>query len=282
MGPLLTRLNLAALGACLLAGCGVAPQLGPRESDGPTIVSLNPCTDAILAEVAGDGQLLAVSHYSHDPQATSMPLEQALAYPATGGTVEEVLALDPDVVVAGAFLAPATRNAFEQLGMQVETFGPALTVEESVRQVRRLGALAGQQGNADQLAARITAAWEQAGYEGEPLPTVLLQQGGVVPGPESLIARLMERSGLSLHSAARGLGQGGYLPLEEVMADPPGLFLAAGDGRMLRHPVLQWFSPMGYEPFDPALIYCGGPTIIHALDRLAELRRGYGTLARPL
>lgn len=272
MGPLLTRLNLAALGACLLVGCGVSPKPAPRESDGPTIVSLNPCTDAILAEVAGDGQLLAVSHYSHDPHATSMPLEQALTYPATGGTVEEVLALDPDVVVAGAFLAPATRNAFERLGVQVETFDPPMTVEESVRQVRRLGALAGQQGNADQLAARITSAWEQAGYAGEPLPTVLLQQGGIVPGPESLIARLMEKSGLSLHSAARGLGQGSYLPLEQVMADPPHLVLASGEERMLDHPVLKARDDMRFDALDPAMLFCGGPTIIRTLEGLAELR----------
>ena len=42
-----------------------------------------------------------------------MPAEQALRYPATGGTVEEVLALDPDVVVAGSFIAPATLAALE-------------------------------------------------------------------------------------------------------------------------------------------------------------------------
>ena len=55
---------------------------------------LNPCTDAILAEVAAPGQLLAISHYSKDPRASSMEAAVAARFAATGGTVEEVLALD--------------------------------------------------------------------------------------------------------------------------------------------------------------------------------------------
>ena len=98
---------LAALG--LLAGCAAPPAPMPRER--PTIVSLNPCTDAILAEVADREQILAISHYSQDPRGTSMELAQAREFRATGGTVEEVLALDPDVVVGSSFMEPATRGA---------------------------------------------------------------------------------------------------------------------------------------------------------------------------
>lgn len=254
----------------LLAGCS---QVGePYAGDGPTIISLNPCTDAILAEVAAPGQLLAISHYSHDPAATSLPMDVALGFPVTGGTVEEVLALDPDLVVAGSFLAPATRNALERLGIRVETFGPPLNVAESAAQVRQIGALAGREAEGEALARRITAAWDVAGYEGTPVDTLLWQQGGIVPGPDSLIAQLMERRGLALHSAARGLGQGAYLPLEEVLADPPQLVLAASDERMLEHPVIQQLAGVSYDEIDPALLYCGGPTIIAALERLQGLK----------
>ena len=97
---------LVGLLATLLAGCG-GQDAGAPTNDRPTIVSLNPCTDAILAEVSSPGQLLAISHYSHDPAATSMDLTKAMQFRATGGTVEEVLSLDPDIVVAGSFLPPA-------------------------------------------------------------------------------------------------------------------------------------------------------------------------------
>ncbi|MGC1271438.1 MAG: iron ABC transporter substrate-binding protein, partial [Croceibacterium sp.] len=84
----------------LLAACAAPPSGGPH----PAIVSLNPCTDAVLAQVADPGQLLALSHYSQDPRASSMPLAEARRFRVIGGTVEEVLALRPDVVVAGSFL----------------------------------------------------------------------------------------------------------------------------------------------------------------------------------
>ena len=72
-----------------------------------------------------------------------MPLAEARRFRATGGTVEEVLALDPDVVVAGTFLPPATAQAFDRLGIRVETFGIVPDLAENAAQVRRLAALAG-------------------------------------------------------------------------------------------------------------------------------------------
>ena len=89
MKPLIVA-SVLLLAACAGGGAGAPP---PER--GPTIVSLNPCTDAILAEVAAPGQLLAISHYSKDPRASSMEAAVAARFAATGGTVEEVLALDP-------------------------------------------------------------------------------------------------------------------------------------------------------------------------------------------
>lgn len=258
----------------LLAGCGTVP--APPRADGPspTIVSLNPCTDAILAEVTAPGQLLAISHYSHDPAASSMPAEQAARYPSTGGTVEEVLALAPDVVVASSYLDPASRAAFERLGVRVETLGIAASVGESVGQVRALAELAGQPQRGERLARRIEAAWGAAEFTGPKVSTLLWQQGGLVPGPDSLVARLMDRAGLALHSAARGLGQGAYLPLEQVLADPPALVLASGGEAMLRHPALGAMTGTRWEQFDPSLVYCAGPSIPRALARLRAARAG--------
>ena len=91
--------GVAFLAALLLPSCAGPPEQVEHRQH-PAIVSLNPCTDAILAEVADPAQILAISHYSHDPQATSMDLAAALRFRATGGTVEEVLALAPDIARA--------------------------------------------------------------------------------------------------------------------------------------------------------------------------------------
>lgn len=254
-----------------MTGCGGVAELPPRGPQ-PTIVSLNPCADAILAEVAAPGQLLAISHYSHDPAASSMPAAQAARYPATGGTAEEVLALAPDVVVASSFLAPDTRAALERSGVRVETVGITQTLGDSLAQVRALGAVTGEPERAEALAGRIETAWREAAFAGPKVETLLWQEGGIVPGGESLAAAMLEQSGFALQSSARGLGQGAYLPLEQVLADPPALVLASGDDPMLTHPVLRQVAGMEYRRFDSALLYCGGPTIIRALAQLRAIR----------
>ena len=258
--------------ALLLAGCAGGGS-APEDQDSPTIVSLNPCTDAILAEVTGPEQLLAISHYSKDPQASSMEPEQAARFASTGGTVEEVLALDPDVVVASTFLAPATRAALEKLGVRVVIFGGTSNVEESLQQVRELVALAGKPERGEQLVARIEEALESAAPDGASIEAALWQPGGIVPGEASLVSDLLRRTGFSAYGEARGMAQADYLSLEQVVADPPEVLLVAGSEAGQTHPVLDRIDGMRRVSFDTRLIYCGGPTIIRAAERLAEIRR---------
>ncbi|WP_271078224.1 ABC transporter substrate-binding protein [Aurantiacibacter sp. MUD61] len=267
------RLAVALL--LTLAGCS---QLGTERASAehPTIVSLNPCADAILAEITAPGQLLAISHYSHDPSASSMLAEDAARYASTGGTAEEVIALSPDMVVGDIFMAPATRRAFEQAGIRVETIGIVSSVEESAAQIEALGAATGNDHSAAIMSVRLQDQWEGLGWQGERIRALLIQQGDIVPGEQSLAHAMLENAGFSSLSAARGLGQGAYLPLEQVLADPPQVVIAAGDTRMLEHPVLSEVGGVERHSLDSSLLYCGGPTIPRALQRLLEIRRQVG------
>ena len=106
--------------------------------------------------------------------------------------------------------------------------------------------------------------------------TILWQPGGIVPGDGALVVALMRRVGLRPASATRGLGQGDRLPLEAVLVDPPELLLHAGprgdeQSRALHHPALRKLGLRSAE-FDPQLYYCGGPSLIRAAERLAQIR----------
>src|SRR5690606_37254665 len=186
----------------------------------------------------------------------------------------EVLALDPDIVVAGAFLPPATAQAFERLGIRVETFGIVDDLAENAAQVRRLAALAGRPERGEALVERIDAALALTRRRGAKVEALLWQQGGIVPGEGTLIAGLLAHTGFASHSTARGLGQGAYLPLEEVLADPPQVVIAAGSERMLTHPVLRELEQVRYERIDPSLLFCGGLSVILAVELLELIRDG--------
>lgn len=265
-----------ALAVLALAGCAANPVAEDERTDRPTIVSLNPCADAILAEIAAPGQLLAISHYSHDPSTSSMDLEIARTFAMTGGSAEEVIALAPDMVVADVFMSATTRSALERAGIGVVQLGIADNLEASLAQVRQLGDLARQEPQGEALAQHIEEAWNAAASSAEPVDTLLWQFGGIVPGEGTLAAAMLEQSGFVMQDAAREMGQGAYLPLEQVLADPPRLILAASEERMLTHPVLHKLEGVRYETFDPSLLYCGGPTIPRALDRLRDIRQTIG------
>ncbi len=233
----------------------------------------------MLAEVADPAQLLALSHYSSDPASSSMDIAVARRFPAVSGSVEEVVALRPDVVIAGSFLSPSAAAAFADLGIRVVRLPIAATVEESKAQVATLAALAGRPQRGAALNARIDAALAAAAPPpgAEPAPAVIWQSGGIVAGAGTLASDLLARTGFTNFAARRGLRQAQVLPLETMLADPPRVVLAAAgsegsEDRMLAHPALGGLPRTRRADFPPSLLWCGGPTIIRAAERLREVR----------
>jgi len=262
-----------------LAACSAQPHGGGERSH-PTLVSLNPCSDEVLAEVADPGQILAISHFSRDPAASSMGVERAKRFAATSGSAEEILALAPDIVIADEYLPAATRAALGDLGITLVSLPIARSIAESRKQVRDLARLAGHPERGEALDARIAAALAEAapGPGERRHSAVVWQGGGIVPGADTLIADLLARTGFTSLSAAKGMRQADFLPLEALLADPPELILAAGDpraneDRLLSHPALESLTGTRREKLDRSLLWCGGPTIVRAAHRLRAIRR---------
>jgi iron complex transport system substrate-binding protein len=241
----------------------------------PRIVSLNPCSDAILAEVADPAQILALSAYSRDPASASLAPGVAARFAVTHGTVEEVIALHPDVVIDGAFVAPATAGAYRRLGLRLETLGTQHSVADALADVRRLAAIAGHADRGEVLVRRIEAALAAAAPPpgAPPVDAVLWEWGGIVAGRNTLTGELLERTGFANLPARQGYGQADIYPIERMLAHPPRVILIVGHDRMLHHPALAHLKDTVRADFPAGLLYCGGPTIIRAVERLAQVRR---------
>jgi iron complex transport system substrate-binding protein len=241
------------------------------------IVSINPCIDAVLVEVAEPGQILAISHYSQDARATSIPLTTARRFAATSGTAEEVVALRPDIVLAGAHVSPSTIAALQRLKVPVQTFKVPESVAESIAQVRAIAAAAGQPARGEALVRRIEQAVARAAARkrGAAVPALIWQGSGLVPGENTLANELLRLAGFRNMSAAYGLKRWDVLPLEHLAARPPRVLLSdsvTGD-RMSGHRVLRRLDGrMLRAQFDERLLSCAGPVIIRALDRLSKVR----------
>ncbi|MFQ3666703.1 MAG: ABC transporter substrate-binding protein [Sphingomonadaceae bacterium] len=254
------------LAAVALAGASPAAAAPQR------IVSMNPCADAILAEVAAPAQIAAVSHWSHDPRATSMDLALARRFPRHFGTAEEVLRHRPDLVIAGAHTPAATRAAFARLGIPVLLVGVPASVAQSQAEVRAIAQAVGRPEAGDRLNARIDRALADAAVTGPRLPALLRTPAGVVPGAGTLMADLMVRTGFRNAAADLGLASWDVLPVERLVLEPPVLLLA--DSKAAPHPVLAKHN-VRMAAFDMRLLNCGGPSIIPAVARLSAIRKAH-------
>ncbi len=267
-----------ALAACTATPAHEAPQAPLR------IASLNPCSDAILAEVADPAQIAGLSSYSSDPASSSMDIATARRFAALGDSVEEVAAVRPDLVLTTNFMPPASARALERMGVRLEKVGMAPSVADSFAQIRQVARVAGHPERGEALIRRIEAALERAAPAPglRAIPALVWQSGGMVPGQDTMISELLTRTGFANAAGPMGLKQADLLPLEQVLANPPQVILTAGnlhgnEDRLLRHPALASLHGTTRARLDPGLLWCGGPTIVRAAERLAAVRGQLGS-----
>ncbi len=274
----------AALSLLLLGGCAAQKPAPPVSGATPVrIVSMNPCVDTILMEVANPAQIAAISHYSHDPRATSVPLKWAMQYPVVSGAAEDIIAAEPDLVIAGPHVSIQTIAALKRLGIPLMQVAVPETVDESKKQISDIAKRIGQQQSGIALNTRIDAAMATARTDGQQLSALIWQGSGLVPGKGTLADELLSRTGFRNLSKSLGLKQWDILSLEALLSEPPAVLLAgqanmgAGDAdanRMLSHPVLRKADTRIQVAHYPSnLLHCGGPIIIKSVARLAEIRR---------
>lgn len=249
------------------------------------IVSMNPCVDAILHDVADPNQIAGISHYSHDPRATSVPFGWAHRFPAVGDEAEDVVAMEPDLVVTGPHVAPQTAAALKRLGIPILMLPVPATVPESQAQIATIANAIGRepQGRAAiiRIERAVAAARQPAGSDA---PSALIwQDGGLVPGPGTLADDLLQRAGFRSASAQRRLAQWEMVSLEDLLWAPPDIVMtgragmetdAGNNDRVTRHPALSQASgKILLVAFPSSMLHCGGPVIARTMMRLAEIRR---------
>ena len=226
----------------LALATGMQPAAAEARNSPNRIVSMNPCIDAILMEVARPQQIAAISHYSQDASATSINLVLAKRFRTTAGTAEEVIALNPDLVIAGAHVALPTVHALQRMGIALLQTRVADSVQQSRAQIMQVADAVGAPARGRQLLARIDAALARATpaptstpkatprlqptpARAEPISAVIWQGEGMVPGAGTLADELLRRTGFRNMSSEYGLQQWDLLPLEQLLAHPPQVLL---------------------------------------------------------
>lgn len=269
--------------ALLLAADGALADVAAPKSPPQRIVSLNLCVDQILVDLVPRGRIAALTHLATDPDVSAV-VEQARGIPSTRGEAEVVLGLDPDLVIAGPYGVTATVSMLERLGRRVVKVQLANDLDGVRESVREVAAAVGETVRGETVIADFDARLTRAAVgHGTAAPSALVYQvNSLASGPGSLDDAVLRAAGYRNHSAVLGLGRGGGLPLEALVANPPDLLVLSGPveqhrtvvAENLRHPALaavRRARPSVVLPWRTFL--CGTPHVADAVEQLSAARR---------
>jgi iron complex transport system substrate-binding protein len=266
------------LGTALALGFSIATA---RAAPPQRIVSLNLCVDQILVDLVARERIAAVTHLAADASVSAAP-EKFGGVLSIHGAAEEVLARDPDLVIAGVYTTPATVDLLRRLGRRVVV----VPLPETIDGVRGLiGTIAeaveapvAGQALIVAMDARLTAARPSSAT----MPAALVYQiNNYVTGRGSLLDEALNRAGFRNDGGDLATLGNGQTSLEHIVTHPPDVLILAtnpGDyttavGDNLRHPAmakLRQRIPSLVLPWP--LWLCGTHHIATAVEQLAAAR----------
>jgi iron complex transport system substrate-binding protein len=248
------------------------------------VVSFNLCADQLVVSLADPGQIAALSPYARDAH-LSVVAEKARAFPSIGWSAEGTVALGPDLVLVGPNDRRETRQMLAALHIPVVNVGLVTDIAAARTQIMNIAARLGHPGRGEAMVRALDAARARLAAAAHPAAktALVVERGGYVEGPQSLVATLLKEAGLQTPAAAPA-GYGGYMPLETLLVAQPDLLVlkdpparAEDQGALFfTHPAVRaLFPPSRRIALPTRYTLCGGPALIAALDYLADvLMRG--------
>ncbi|MFN7037547.1 MAG: ABC transporter substrate-binding protein [Bellilinea sp.] len=249
------------------------------------VISLAPSNTEILFAVGAGGQVVGRDNFSNYPP-------EALELPGLGDfmgfSIEQMVALQPDLVLLAEIHPPELVKSLEDAGLTVYYLKNPLTIEEMYPMLITVGELTGHKAEAEALVSRLSvrvAAVQQKLAGIERRPTVFYEIDGTDPskpwttGSGTFIDTLLEMAGAENVGRAMG-SQYGQMSIEALLeADPD--FILLGDANFGVTPE-QVAARAGWNeltavkegrvlPFNDDLVSRPGPRLVDGLEELARI-----------
>jgi len=251
----------------------------------PTVASVNLCADQMVLLLAEPRQIVSLSNLSHD-KAGSFLHHKALQYPVNNGNSEQILALEPELVIAGEYTARFTLKLLRELGMRVETIPIANSLEQLYTNIENVAKWLGRAEHGETLATRLRdhvaqLQLNQRAYTGAMPTAAYYDPNGYTVGSDTLRGQVLALSGWHNVASDRGIVHYGSLPLESLISLAPDAIIDSPYSvdtfsrgqQMLQHPAL---LKSGLDPLIISIpsrqTICAGPWTVDMLERLVQER----------
>lgn len=267
--------HAALVPLALAAGAAVGAKPPQR------IVSINLCTDQLLVDLVAPERIAGLSSLAADPLLSAIA-DRAGGFKLVRGHAEEVLSLDPDLVLTSEFSTPHVVSLLRRVGVNVVVVPMAGDIDAIRTAIRMMAASVGEAARGEAVIAAFDRRLQAAAPRSPWRPTALAYQvNSLTAGPGGLLDAALGAAGFRNAASERPLGPGGRLPLEAFVAHPPDLVVLANApdtfrtvmADNLRHPAFrQTMARRRHIDIPMPLWLCGTPALAHAVERLGAER----------
>ncbi|MFC4254925.1 ABC transporter substrate-binding protein [Altererythrobacter xixiisoli] len=277
MAPVLLGLLLGACGREDV-GTEVAIPAKPMR-----IMSTNMCTDLLLLMLVPRDRIASVTFLAHDAVEVIMPgADRGVAI--NHGTAEEVVAQQPDLILASPWSTPVMRQLAASTGAPLVEIDSAASFADIRRVTRQMGDLVGEPARAEALVAEMDRKLaDLAANPPAQIRRVVVWEGdGNLTGSGTLTDEIIRAAGANNIAGNFPAARHATYSMEELLQarpdailqgesrfNPPSLRESAGDHRLIRT------AFKGRRITYPAALHaCGLPQAADAARQLrAEIAR---------
>ena len=270
--PLLLALPLLCGAGALWAAPGAGrPATAPANPQ--RIVSINLCTDQLVLALADRGQIAGLTINAADP-AMSAEAARAGGLPLLRNSAEQILAIDPDLVVGMPATGSAALAALPHENYPLLDVAIANEPAQIYTTIRQTAAAVGHPARGEALVAQMERDLAALPRPGRGRVAAYYQRRGYMTGAGTLVDAMMTRLGLVNLATKLGKPPLSQVSLEEMVAAQPDFLIVerATDrtddqgSEMLHHPALAGIPRIGVTQ---ASTVCGGPAYVEAARSIA-------------
>ena len=238
------------------------------------IVSINLCADQLVLALADRGQIAGLTKNATDRE-MSGEAAAARGIPLLSNSAEQILAIEPDLIVGMPASRSAALAALPQQDYPLLDLNTANTLEEIHTSIRQTATAVGHPARGDALIARMQSELAGLPKPGKGRVAAYYQRRGYMTGTGTLIDELMTRVGLVNLAGKLGKPPLSQLSLEEMVAAQPDFLIveSATDivtdqgSEMLHHPALKDIPRISVPQ---AWTVCGSPAYTQAARSMVE------------
>ncbi len=275
---------LALLLAC---GASVSPATADTAMRPQRIVSLNACTDQLLLRLVEPERILSLTFLSYEKEALPPEFRPLLkSFKPNHGLAEEVLTMQPDLVVTGTYSSKFTTTLLRRLGRNVVEFAPDNSFDEMYAGILRMGDAVGEPERAEKLVADFRSRLASLRAQIPPGETPVYADIDVnfwMPGKDTLYTQVVNAGGF--RTAGEVVGYSGYqpIPLEQLIRIEPEVVSTTSTyesppsmaTQNLRHPLLRRMAANAKATLNipGRYVVCATPETLDLVQTLVETRK---------